>query len=321
MVSSKTTVFECFRTYGSDIGRHFDIMFKSSIIAQEIMFIEELQNIRERIRSYLDKHTYSERFEPQVEAARYVLLNESAKLWRPLLTIAVARDYGADLKNSSPISPVVEFVHAASLIEDDISDKSVLRRGKNSCHIEFGEDLAHLAQMYLVQKAYNLILNERGSLNLRDEQKISILKIASESGINMISGQTKDVKQIDIGNIEDILRMYEEKSGSLIGLSLACGGIIGGASSVDVKILRKLGIAVGVSYQIVDDVLDNFASNIETGKPERQDDGKKTLLKLVGLEKVKELKCSKDREIRSYLGRLSVTPLCLNEMAIYLPEF
>ena len=289
------------------------VIFKSAFITSCIMFVDEIPEIKEKIWGYLDKIVLNEPGN-EVEAARYVALNRSANLWRPLLTIATARDYGVgDLRKVISVASVVELVHAASLIEDDIADESSFRRGISSCHIKFGDNLAHLAQMYLVQKAYNLLLGDDIETNLGDGQKIAITRLASESGIGMIKGQAKDVMQKELGTVDDVVKMYEEKSGALIGLALACGGIVARAYS-DVESLRKLGVAMGVSYQIVDDALDSFAQKELIGKPVKQDGKKRTLLNLVGLNGVRELKELKDREIDRHVSELRVDSTCLNVM-------
>lgn len=282
------------------------------------MVLENLSEIRDSIRYHLNRHVLLGSFQPQVEAAKYVVLNESASLWRPLLTISTARDYNVDLERAIPLSSVIELVHAASLIEDDIADEAPLRRGKNSCHVQFGNDLAHLAQMYLVQKAYDIMLNS--DLGLGDKQRIAITSLASKSGLDMIWGQTKDVKQIELKTSKQVLRMYGEKSGALIGLALACGGILGDATEEDVNTLRKLGIAMGVSYQISDDVLDSFACPTETGKPGRQDEQKRTLLKLVGLDGARDLKSAKDADVEDLLNSLSIDSKSLREVADHLRQ-
>src|SRR3989338_190068 len=282
------------------------------------MVLENLSEIRDRIRYHLDRHVLLGSFQPQVEAAKYVVLNKSANLWRPLLTIAAARDYNVDLERAIPLSSVVELVHAASLIADDIADKAHFRRGEKSCHVQFGNNLAHLTQLYLVEKVYDVLLN--GNLDLEDKQRMAIARLAPQSGLDMIWGQTKDVMQIELRTPEQVLRMYEEKSGALIGLALACGGILGNADEEDVNTLRKLGIAIGVSYQISDDVLDSLACPTETGKPRRQDEQKRTLLKLVGLDGARDLKSAKDAEAENLLDLLDIDPKSLRKVMTHLRQ-
>jgi geranylgeranyl diphosphate synthase, type II len=278
------------------------------------VFSNDLGEFMRKIRKFIDNKILFDKSQVHVRAARYVVLNENAGLWRPLLSIATARDYGGDVKDSLPVSCAIELVHDASLILDDEADKSPLRRKKKSCHHRFGRDLANLTAVYLINRAYNIILGSEFDLKLSSQQKVDISCLASYTGLSMVSGQVRDIMQEKVENSSEVMKMYEQKSGALIGLALACGGIIGNAFNKDVETLRKLGISMGVSYQIKDDVLDAFASASETGKPERQDANKKTLLSILGSEEIKNLRDSKDREVEGYLKSLSVNPSNLREI-------
>ncbi len=233
-----------------------------------------------------------------VEAARYVALNESGGLHRPLLLFATAEGYSIPIKRALPLGAAVEFIHSASLIDDDIADKSDLRRGKPSCHIAFGEDVARLANTFLVQKAYGQIA-EGNDFSLK--KKVEIIARAHDVGARMCLGQERDITQDGLDKYSDVVRMYERKTGALIGLALSIGGIIGGASQEEVEALSRIGVNAGVSYQIIDDALDNIADERDTGKPKNQDANKKTLLNLIGWDNVKALKKERDSEIDKLL--------------------
>ncbi len=237
-----------------------------------------------------------------IEAARYVALNESGGLHRPLLLFAAADGYSIPIKRALPFGAAIEFIHSASLIDDDIADKSDLRRGKPSCHIAFGEDIARLANTYLIQKAYGQIA-EGNDFSLK--KKVEVIARAHDVGARMCLGQERDITQEGLDKYSDVIRMYERKTGALIGLSLSIGGIIGGASYDEVEALNKIGVNAGVSYQIIDDALDNIADARDSGKPKNQDVNKKTLLNLIGWENVKALKREKDSEIDNLIGSLN----------------
>ena len=242
-----------------------------------------------------------------VGASRYSVLNPFARFRRPLLVVAAARDFGvSNLEDVLPIATAIELVHVASLISDDVADNSHFRRGKPSCHVRFGKNVANLAEHYLVNRAYNILLNSEFSPSLNDKQRIAISELAAKSGIRMTQGQGKDIKQSGLRTPKDIIKMYSEKSGALIGLAIASGGIIGFAAPNDVEYLRQLGDCIGVSYQIFDDCSDAYSTKSETGKPSGQDTGKRTLLNLVGLERAKELKYDEDRRADELLDMLSV---------------
>ncbi len=252
-----------------------------------------------------------------IESSRYMVLNNLGRLYRPILLLATARDYSVELERALPIASAVEFVHVASLIADDMMDNSDIRRGKESCHKIYGRDVAQLTHLYLREIAEKMIMEEN---DFSDKQKVSIATKASQTGIKMILGQERDVLQIGLSSANEIIKMYEQKSGYLIGMALASGGIIGNAKDDDIENLRKLGVSIGVSHQIHDDFLDRFASISETGKPERQDEKKNTLLKVIGIEEIKKLKLLKDREGDVALESLEINPVSLKEVIAVLRQ-
>ncbi len=250
-----------------------------------------------------------------MEAARYMSLNESGGFYRPLLLLAAAKGYSVPLENAYPFAAAIEFIHCASLIDDDMADKSDLRRQLPSCHKAFGKDIARLANTFLVQKAYGLII-EGNDYPLTIKQKI--LSRAYKAGIGMALGQERDITQQGLDTATDIIRMYEKKSGLLIGLALATGGIIGRSCPQDVDNLNHIGIKAGIGYQIIDDTLDELAPSDLTGKPQGQDKNKKTLLKLVGLEEVKKIKSEADAEVDRSFKNLHGDHSLLGDMLLHL---
>ena len=295
-------------------------MFKSSIIAHDVMFLQDIDKITNGVRDYIDNkvlpYEIAHKASTEVIAARYVVLNENAGLLRPLLVAAVARDFGVSkLEDVFAVASAVELVHAASLISDDIADNSHERRGRPSCHVTFGKRMANLTEHYLVNRAYELLLKDRFSPNLSDEQRVKITGLAAESGIEMVRGQAKDIMQTGLREPKDVIRMYEQKSGALIGLALASGGIIGSASESDVVYLRQLGRCIGVSYQIGDDAFDKRASS-ETGKPSNQDLKKQTLVKMVGLNGVIKIKEEKDALVDELMNKIHGNTYSLKELVM-----
>ncbi|MEK6836263.1 MAG: polyprenyl synthetase family protein, partial [Nanoarchaeota archaeon] len=226
-----------------------------------------------------------------IDASRYMSLNGSSGLYRPLLLLSTAECYSVPIQRALPIAVAIELAHVASLIADDIMDNSDKRRGSLSCHKKYGRDIASLSHMYLREVVQEMI-DEKNDFS--DKQKRDITRRALHAGKKMIYGQEKDVLQRDLDTPEKIIEMYEQKTGSLIGSALACGGIIGDACHDDINRLNYIGIAMGVSYQIIDDALDERASSSETGKPSNQDLKKQTLVKMVGWDKIKMLKSEKD---------------------------
>jgi len=282
------------------------------------MFLEEVPGIKKEIRNYLEGVVLRGKNSGVIDAARYVVLNENAQFSRPLLTVAAARDYGvSDLDRVMFVASAVELVHAASLISDDVADTANKRRGKDSCHIAFKPEIADLAKLYLINRAYGLIGDRKLSSMLTDKQRVDIIRIASESGDAMVRGQFKDITQKMIDDVSGIKRMYEQKSGALFALALACGGIVGNANPDDVTKLRQIGLAIGVCYQIADDVLD-LSPQFSSGKPTGQDVKKKTLSHLLGKESAKQVKIFEELEVHKALPKLNVHPTCMGEFISFL---
>lgn len=278
-----------------------------------LMLLHEAKQINIQLRRYI-----SERVLPHngykvpgaLQVSRYAVLNPNANFRRPLLVVASARDFGVyPLNHIFPAAAAVELVHAASLILDDMDDKSPIRRKKRSCHVAFGNPTARHAVSYLVNRANELLLSDRLNPNLDYEKRVKTVSLAARVGNIMIEGQEQDVSQTG-ETIEDAIEMYEKKSGALFGLALAAGGLIGSANPDDIAYLEQLGNCLGVSYQLADDKKD-FLPLSKTGKPAGQDTGKKTLLRILGPKGVKKLSESKDREADELLGMLSVEPINL----------
>ncbi len=282
-----------------------------------LIFVMDIETTRGAIRDYLDRaladpaHCDSK----TLEAARYMVLNDFSKLYRPLLLLATAEGYSVSHGRAMPIAAAIEAIHVSSLIEDDKMDESDTRRGKPACHIVYGEEIAHLAHMRLREFAEEHI-TERNSLSLK--QRNAIARLAFRTGNAMIYGQEKDVLQRDLDSLEKVLRMYEGKTGALIGAALASGGIVGKACQEDIDNLYSMGVNMGVSYQIIDDALDSRASTEETGKPANQDLKKQTLVKLVGWDEVKRIKCEKDKEIDRLFATLHGDHSILGDFVCHL---
>ena len=188
------------------------------------------------------------------DAALYVLLGGGKRL-RALLTLAVCRDIAAQrVPEAVPLRPAlaIEAIHAASLVHDDLPalDNDDFRRGKPSCHKEFGEATAVLLGDLLLGAAL-------GSL---EAPEISLAQQARLSGVLAATWRELCVgQQLDLESPRDEtarLRMIELKTGALFGASLACGAICAGATDDVVEALKSWGVRLGVLFQKLDDVDD-----------------------------------------------------------------
>jgi geranylgeranyl diphosphate synthase type II len=196
------------------------------------------------------------------------------KRLRPVLCLEAARMIaGCVPEGIEELGSALEMLHTYSLIHDDLPalDNDDLRRGKPTCHVVYGEALAILAGDALQTQAYEVLAR----LKCPAEARVRIIEeIARGTGTvdGMIGGQVKDLEaehqRPDAATLEYI---HRSKTGALITSSLVTGGMYAGGSLAEVQRLRDFGRAVGLAFQIVDDVLDVTQSSEQLGKTAGKD--------------------------------------------------
>lgn len=226
----------------------------------------------------------------------YSLLAGGKRL-RPVLVLAWAKMLGGDGHAVMPFAASLECIHTYSLIHDDLPamDDDDLRRGKPSNHKQFDEATAILAGDGLLTEAFGLMSAAsivKGLPADRVLRAISVLAQAAGAG-GMVGGQAVDMEFTgrDGVPLEELREMHAMKTGALITAACECGAILAGGSEADVDNAREFGRAIGVAFQIVDDVLDVVSDTETLGKPAGSDEamGKSTYPALIGLEKSKKL--------------------------------
>ena len=217
-------------------------------------------------------------------------LNAGGKRIRPILCLEVAHAYGADLESVKPFALALEMIHTYSLIHDDLPcmDDDDLRRGKPTCHVIYGEDLAILAGDALLNFAAELMLKsvieQNGDLKFLHAMR-EILKASGSSG--MILGQVADIKYHDhVIDIDKLNFINANKTGKLLTAAVVSGALLGDATASDIEKLSKIGCQVGLLFQLVDDVLDVIGNPDKLGKRTQIDEknNKMTYPLLMGLE-------------------------------------
>lgn len=224
-------------------------------------------------------------------AMRYSVLNGGKRL-RPALCFAAADAIGVSNINTTKVAAAVEMIHAYSLIHDDLPamDNDDLRRGKPTCHIQFDEATAILAGDALQSLAFQQLtkLTDIGS-----DSKVELMSIlASYSGCSgMAAGQAIDLaatgQTLDIDQLDT---MHRHKTGALIEASVLMGAITaGGASQAQLSALRDFAHAIGLAFQVQDDILDVESSTEQLGKQQGSDaaNNKSTYTSLLGLERAR----------------------------------
>lgn len=221
-----------------------------------------------------------------LDAMTYSLMAGGKRL-RPVLLLSFCEAVGGNMERAIPAACAVEMVHTYSLIHDDLPcmDDDDYRRGRLTCHKVYGEDLATLAGDALLTAAFETLsgMEEAPDRLLRC---VSILsRRAGEHG--MVAGQILDLAGEKTTLTEQQLRqVHLHKTGDLIRAACQMGVVLGGGTEAQVKQAGEFATALGMAFQIRDDMLDEIGSQEELGKPVGSDEsnGKSTFVTLFGLE-------------------------------------
>ena len=219
-------------------------------------------------------------------ALRYSLLAGGKRI-RPVLTLAVVESLAGSPQMALPTAAALELIHTYSLIHDDLPaiDNDDLRRGKATCHVVYGEDIAILAGDGLFAEAFALILERQQG---EPAAVLAVLnEIARATGLRgMVGGQYMDVTAAADG-VDDLRRLHTLKTGRLIEAAVVCGALLGGVSeATQIKLYRDFAAELGLLFQIVDDVLDVEGDTEGLGKTAGKDQAqdKLTYVSRYGLE-------------------------------------
>ena len=219
------------------------------------------------------------------EAMRYSLLSGGKRV-RPVLTCAFADLFGGEWKRAVPLGCALELIHTYSLIHDDLPcmDDDDLRRGKPTCHKVYGETLAVLAGDALQPEAFALLAGAEG---LSAQQRIDAVAVLSRAAgaDGMVAGQVLDLDGV-CRNREQVELLHSLKTGAMIAAAAELGCVAADASAGQRSAAREYALALGLAFQIRDDMLDVIADQGEFGKPIGSDreEGKTTFVDLIGLE-------------------------------------
>ena len=207
------------------------------------------------------------------EAIRWSIF-AGGKRFRPGLTVAVGRVFGADDTKLLKTAAAIEMVHTFSLIHDDLPamDDDDLRRGKETCHKKFDEATAILAGDVLQTLAFKTIADDvRLPVNIR-LLLVSGLANATGTPYGMVAGQQLDIEAEGADPIDvDIERIHNLKTGALINFAAGAGAIIGGGDESKIAIINEFAALLGLLFQITDDLLDVSQTSEILGKTAGKD--------------------------------------------------
>ena len=251
----------------------------------------------EQYRVYIEQYLkdWYARFhdEPQkhlFEAMEYSLLAGGKRL-RPIFAFDFCRMCGADWKNAAPFAAAIEMIHTYSLIHDDLPcmDNDDFRRGRPTNHKVYGEAIAVLAGDALLTDAFTVASTAQLPKNEDWPLAIGVLSECAGS-LGMVGGQVLDIMSEErLLSEQEVLDIQSRKTGGLINGACALGVIAGGGSEEQLEAACRFAGALGLAFQIRDDMLDVIGTKEEMGKGVGTDAGKNTFVRLYGLEKCEEL--------------------------------
>ncbi len=238
------------------------------------------------------------------EAMRYSLLAPGKRI-RPVLALATALAVGRERQEVMPLAAALELIHTYSLIHDDLPamDDDDLRRGRATCHVAFGENVAILAGDALYAEALrHIAVHQRG-----DPADVlrAIGRLAAATGVDgMVGGQYLDVTELAPAGPDGLRRLHALKTGRLIAASVQCVLELVPAGEPETILFEQFASELGVLFQIVDDILDVTGTDAALGKPSGSDarHGKRTYVSEHGLERARELATASHAAAREALA-------------------
>ncbi len=226
------------------------------------------------------------------QAMRYAVL-DGGKRVRPLLVFAAGELFGAEMESLSRAAAAVEMIHAYSLVHDDMPcmDDDALRRGKPTVHVQYDEATALLVGDALQSQAFIVLSEGAGDVN----RKLAMVRLLAQASgsVGMCGGQAIDLASVGLRlSLAELEHMHRLKTGALLRASVLLGALSGKLlSDAEMAALNTYSDAIGLAFQVVDDVLDATADSATLGKTAGKDaaDNKPTYVSILGLEQSKAL--------------------------------
>lgn len=253
------------------------------------------------------------------EAMRYTVLGGGKRV-RPLLVYASGALFGAEPQALARAACALEMIHAYSLVHDDMPcmDDDDLRRGKPTVHVAYDEATALLVGDALQAQAFAVLAADD---TLPPARLLGMLRLLAEAAgsSGMCGGQAIDLASVGLAlNLEQLERMHQLKTGALLRASVLLGALSGkDLSAVELEGLKAYAVAIGLAFQVVDDILDATADSATLGKTAGKDaaDNKPTYVSILGLEESKALAQKLRRDAIDALSPFGEQALRLRELA------
>lgn len=286
-----------------------------NVLKEKVTYVENL------LRDYMPKE---EGYQKTIIESMNYSLKAGGKRLRPILTLEACKIVGGNEKDAIPFAMAIEMIHTYSLIHDDLPalDNDDLRRGRPTNHKIYGDAMAILAGDGLLNYAFEVMLSNSIGKENPDKYLRAINEIASSSGIyGMIGGQVVDVesenKQIEKDKLDFI---HLNKTAAIMVGCMRAGAIIGDATEEQLQEITTYAKNIGLSFQIVDDILDIVGDEAKLGKHVGSDieNHKSTYPSLLGLEESKKIANNLINEAKYSIEKLNDDREFLNGLAEYI---
>jgi len=226
------------------------------------------------------------------EAMHYAVL-DGGKRVRPLLVHAAGALFDADAAELARAGAAIEMIHAYSLVHDDMPcmDDDALRRGKPTVHVKYDEAMALLVGDALQSQAFDVLANG----NVAPAQQLAMVRLLAQASgsLGMCGGQAIDLASVGLSlSLPELEQMHQLKTGALLRAAVLLGAMAGKVLNKEEAVaLDKYAVAIGLAFQVVDDILDATADSATLGKTAGKDaaDNKPTYVSILGLEQSKTL--------------------------------
>lgn len=252
-------------------------------------------------------------------------LEAGGKRLRPVLAIASAEAIGGEAKEVMNAAVALEMIHTFSLIHDDLPamDDDSLRRGKPTSHKVFGEAVAILAGDALLAEAFSILVRDSGDTNPRLLLEVVRDIADATGGRGMTGGQVTDIESTGKKITEkELTKLHRYKTGALLKVACTAGAKLCGANIDELRALSKYGEAIGLAFQIADDILDIEGDESVIGKDVGSDEakGKNTYPSVIGLEAAKRRAAALVDEAITAIAHLDEGAEPLRQIAKYIVE-
>lgn len=258
--------------------------------------MRDLDQIRQHIEADLETRLQltSIHSSTLVEAMKYSVCG-SAKRVRAVLVCASALGFGTEFSRTLPPAAAIEFIHAYSLVHDDLPDMddADTRRGRPSCHQQYSATIAILTGDALQTLAFSTILDAT-ELSAQHRADCAAILADASGWRYMVGGQAMDMELMDQSaqSLDQLFNMHDGKTGALFRAALEMGTIVSGIDrdSKQFQAMSSVGTNIGIAFQLTDDYLDATAANEQLGKPAGADSlaGKKNAVAFLGVDETRK---------------------------------